>query len=801
MVKVISESVPWLRPSTPGAELFTFTPTERSDPNRLHPQSGPQTAAPKRLVVSKDSKVYSARGTTIRRADLQHLKALEGIAQQNSYIKAVKTFDLPGLNFEIRQLEISEDGAWLAVVGETRVGVVLLPSTQLDQKDLDRVKPKYWELGATIHSNSSSRIVRAVWHPLAVETASLVVLTADGYLRCYDIHPPNPLSFAQPDQTLDLHKLAGRQRTTAGFSPDDVDYEPASCTFSDLLDFWGPFTFYVVMRGGDVYGICPLVPSKWSPPTDHFVEELTVDAKSRLDDINQGIVNEQEKLHLRQRIKWLSDLHSQQKAAAINPQPFDEDRGVVFTRPKNIDSKPLLQGPFLVKPEPVYTGEAFACDIFHAYTEATTLLGICYDTGRIDIMIEPSPLQPRFATRPSQRRRGYGLTDEDELEMTLPALSLHECIQIRTPNREANWPVFVDDKMDAHTLIVANESGVIVCDMSKWLEALKKLDDSEVDDYQILPELERLPGSEVTRVTPKNIRNIVGTTAVSNPYAGYLMLVAAEDAFMAVELEYPGLAPKELIEGMEESHAFATQASQLLPPAPHVKPTPFQISPALSQPSALNRLQQALAQRPQFHQPFQYDTGSLKILQDASVQLEREFTQLKPVIEDIYSRATMQHESFRFQVQQAIELHNQIERLQKMDIRERLRNAIKKQDELQARADKLLKLIVLHGGPGLSDAERSWISEVDKLDHKINGPGGMQAKVDRAKEIKTQIIEQVESEKEDLGEVLKGMKVNPDFKQGSIAVLLDMLTKEGELVDTTKKKIEDIADQLRALEV
>jgi nucleoporin NUP82 len=142
MVKVISESVPWLRPSTPGADLFTFTAAERSDPNRLHPTPPSQkTASPKRLIVSKDSKVYSARGTTIRRADLQHLKALDG-SLQDSYIKAVKTFELPGLGFEIKQLEISEDGAWLAVVGETRVGVVLLPSTQLEQKDLDRVRPK-----------------------------------------------------------------------------------------------------------------------------------------------------------------------------------------------------------------------------------------------------------------------------------------------------------------------------------------------------------------------------------------------------------------------------------------------------------------------------------------------------------------------------------------------------------------------------------------------------------------------------------------------------------------------------------
>lgn len=75
---------------------------------------------------------------------MQHLKALDG--SEKSYFKAVKTLDLPNLGFEIRQLEISEDGAWLAIIGESRVGVCLLPSTQLEQKDLERVRPKYVEL-------------------------------------------------------------------------------------------------------------------------------------------------------------------------------------------------------------------------------------------------------------------------------------------------------------------------------------------------------------------------------------------------------------------------------------------------------------------------------------------------------------------------------------------------------------------------------------------------------------------------------------------------------------------------------
>lgn len=44
-------------------------------------------------------------------------------------------------------------------------------------------------VGGNFHKRDGSRIVRAVWHPLGVEGASLVVLTNDGMIRSAPFAP------------------------------------------------------------------------------------------------------------------------------------------------------------------------------------------------------------------------------------------------------------------------------------------------------------------------------------------------------------------------------------------------------------------------------------------------------------------------------------------------------------------------------------------------------------------------------------------------------------------------------------
>lgn len=45
------------------------------------------------------------------------------------------------------------------------------------------LRARFHAVGKNYHNTDGSRIVRAVWHPLGVDGASLVVLSTDGMVR------------------------------------------------------------------------------------------------------------------------------------------------------------------------------------------------------------------------------------------------------------------------------------------------------------------------------------------------------------------------------------------------------------------------------------------------------------------------------------------------------------------------------------------------------------------------------------------------------------------------------------------
>lgn len=406
---------------------------------------------------------------------------------------------LPEVNFEIQQLEVSEDGAFLAIAGESRVGVCLLPSRESMQTQSGTLRTKYWEIGATYHGDSDGTIVRILWHPYS-EGGSLIVMTSDSYIRLYDLSIQIPLSFLHPEQTIDILKLAGRGRTLSSFTPDAVDYEPAACTFASGQDLWRPFTLYILMRGGDVYALCPLVPSKWFLPHANFMDDIKVELDLKREELGQkDRPSKLEKAILRSEIKWTNEVFEQLRNLDNPSEVSGQTKGPKqewLTRPKSFDSTPALQGPFLMRPEPEFV-DAYGCDIFHLYTSAATLIGLLWSNGRIDICIEPEILGPRFALK-AKYLEGEGCE-----EIELPILNPHESIQLDLGNNEDSWPTFVSDSHQGTSFFVFDWQGVASVDMTDWLGKLKTLSLADVNEHYLAKELEQISGSEISRVTPR----------------------------------------------------------------------------------------------------------------------------------------------------------------------------------------------------------------------------------------------------------------------------------------------------------
>ncbi|CAD6901234.1 unnamed protein product [Tilletia controversa] len=236
-----------------------------------------------------------------------------------------KTLDTPQIDFDIVSISVNSTGKLLVAHGSHRLAVVLLPRSGLGKAASGRVPAKVIVIGQYYHSEHNglgARIAKARWHPLGHGGTSLLVATRDGTLREYDVGG----DAEEPVQVVNLLPLhlqrdlvsrfakawpsSGKSRPKAsrsrGFSPApdlsrasashgadssaSVDTELASfCigwdqhpqTLASLdrhaqtleaavepgslaQDDWSPFTIYSVLRNGDLYALCPFLPSRFT---------------------------------------------------------------------------------------------------------------------------------------------------------------------------------------------------------------------------------------------------------------------------------------------------------------------------------------------------------------------------------------------------------------------------------------------------------------------------------------------------------------------------------------------------------
>lgn len=139
-------------------------------------------------------------------------------------------------------------GTLLALVTPTEVRVVALPTKRGHRGTFDNGDPQIscdsWSIGG--HTRSSG-IVCARWHPYSLR--HVVVLTADGALRLYDVGDP-------ANEELSLSIGADALSLAPGFEGAGV---PVSFDFGGP-DSWDRFCIYVVCTSGSVYCFCPVIP-------------------------------------------------------------------------------------------------------------------------------------------------------------------------------------------------------------------------------------------------------------------------------------------------------------------------------------------------------------------------------------------------------------------------------------------------------------------------------------------------------------------------------------------------------------
>lgn len=190
-----------------------------------------------------------------------------------------------------------------------------------------------------------------------------------------------------------------------------------------------------------------------------------------------------------------------------------------------------------------------------------------------------------------------------------------------------------------------------------------------------------------------------------------------------------------------------------------------------------------------------YNVETLEILRQGREQVRREYEKLMTVAEAICNRAKMQETEYKRQLAKVDELCEKIRKMREGDLKRRLEQGLKRQQELTTKADTLIKKLVMNGianggGVGaemleLSKREKDWFAEVSKVEQRVKGSSrdALDVRKESSSKFLNQIrmhVKEIENDKENETKDSddRGDGVPKELRQKKIEMLNGMLDKE-----------------------
>ncbi|KAI9822996.1 MAG: hypothetical protein M1832_002650 [Thelocarpon impressellum] len=877
MPKVLNYTPAWLSRPSPGFELFSSkTPASNTAGSK-------STQGPRRTIARRGTEVFVAVGNQIRWADLSYLKNAwddraekrrrRGHHKQYASLRdeADEEDDVEGAGFRhlkvsvsepIRQLVASPSGNLLAILTSHTVHVAILPDpSHLTGPDSGPIRVKTHTLGPTTHVLAQSPVVSALWHPLGVSGNCLVTVTAEAVVRLWEVSAENRWSFDNPTLAVDLKKLAdgtsadddfaastmGRNR---GFSVDSVEMEVAAACFGGTNGGqehgWSPMTLWLAMREGDVYALCPFLPSKWQP-TPTLLPSLSVSIVSRFNSLKaDGAASNHDIQTCKQQYAWISELDKQEPAYLAAASEFDPDVEV-YTRPKTQGSLPRLQGPFLLDPMPeegddevlltdIYAvgakldddellyGEDGGSD-FGGYGDDGLSLGvICLLTssGRVHVCLDVDGVEGAWL--PKKR----SIIDAREDDVEGPSLLIFESLDTRRPDEvgeDHDWPVFSPDPHSRYSFFVTQSRVVTSFSLTTWIERLESELQSSGDaglDFR-LDVFSRGAGTLRQRVVERTVdldagdraQELTASVVFRDSDLGYFLLTEAGGRPIAVEFDVPESEslPDEEFAGEREFQQEVKTLAVTKPRETYQPPESFWA------PSPLSTFLDSRAQgrhRRSLTEEIKLSQSTLILMTEAHKVLSQHTHHLGVAAAELFRRCERLQEEFKDQIKRANGFADKVDDVLGDDeddldgtgreggnagIERRLAAALDRQEDLAGRYDALRRKLARRGGRELSDKEKAWVTEIDTIDSSISATTSERGKqpspwsrYKEAKELASSLVSQAEEVTNGAEpEASTGFKVPPEIRKARVSQVMKLLDRESALVEATKDRLERLS--------
>ncbi|KAH3975010.1 hypothetical protein HBI55_173900 [Parastagonospora nodorum] len=828
MPKVLSYTPNWLSRPSPGYQLFA---PRQANGNGVAAKKK-KDFGPRKTIATRGSEVFVAVGHEIRWADLVNLK--EGV--EPAYRTLRISIPLP-----ITRLTMSPQEDYLAVSTSHTVHVVHLPDASLLEDDDDSpIKPKTFQVGPTAHVTEESPVATTLWHPLGYHGRCLVTITKAGVVRLWEVNRADRSTFSEPALSIDLPKLANATNdqedlsaskfgAAKGFSPDSVDLEVASACFGDFPDQegvhgWAPMTLWIAMVTGDVYALCPLLPSKWqlvdSPGAFTLLQTLTSSINVNYANCSDDADASQDELKTSEKqISWLADI--------LYEEPFMEelpngDSIKVFARPSSQSAVPLLQGPFNVAPEVedyelsdmiVYSLKTLSDGSEEEAAEGLPTAVVCLltDTCKVHVCLDLQGIVGRWLPSP-----------EDEIEDAEPPehdLIIAETITL-VPGEQSSFNQSITP--DVHTdfsFFVSHASGVFYVSLEPWIRKLEnELSQPQVEgaDFRIQRLLESANSSVEKYLQRKPAgspaeQEVTSAVVIEDGNIGYLLLTTIDNEPQAAFLDAPeyGLpTEEEIAEYMHISGPQKEVREAWQPPKELYEP--IDLLGSINIPSR---------HRAAMKEEVKLSPANLELLMDVHRVLSVKTSKLQYAVSDLFNRATRLQEEFRDQVWRSAQVTSKIDAVTGNDelgsddgslagrakIDDRLERVRARQDKINARYEGLRNKMHRLGSTELSEKEANFVEELSAMDGALDKSGatltgdvdGAQdptwQRVDRIKDLHKKLAKDVEQATKDVVKDAQGrsdgMKVPSHSRKQETEQISDYLGRLTVLVEAAAQRL------------
>lgn len=742
------------------------------------------------------------------------------------------------------------------------VRIIAVPDLSfLSSPTNDIIKPKSWTLGPTTHVVDRSSVATALWHPLGVNGSALVTITTDAVVRVWELSPADRWSFDKSALTIDLRKLAdgtsldqnfapSNETSSKGFSADSFEMDVASAAFAGRgAGGWSPMTLWVAMTQGDVYALCPLLPSRWAPPPT-LIPSLSVAIVGNLAAIEDDPqVTPQAKLLAQQQLDWMSDLDNQDPVEVNGPlgePPLD-----VYTRPTRPGTVPRLQGPFGLElgvesevdmdleltdifvigqkldTDELMMGEDEELEVDDTDQEGLSLNVVCLlsSSGQLRICLDLNGVQAKWLP-PKNKSKAAALLAAEEEEASLLTFQTLDTLR-NLEITEDGWPMISPDVTSRYAFYVTHPSGITYVSLSPWvfrLESELRGDSSQGSDFRIDLFVKGQSSTRERLYTSPNQGDtnlpLAAAVAFRDPDLGYFLLSANPYDPIAVVFE----APDEEFEPMHSISPKLHQENDTKPldfyePRPTFQP-PHIFGESLRLPNLLDKLRTS-RHKALVNQEVRLSPVTLAIFTDAHQTLSEETYRLGTGAAELFRRLEGLQVELRQQIAKANEVKNRVEAITGEDqahdsvaessraaIDRRLEAAKTRGEALSQRLERMRKTVSKATSRELSDKERAWVNEVKALDASISGSDAplsdgpsrlkhLGRRYDEVQALKDELLSQAEklATSSGNGEETQAvsspdLRIPSEIRKAKLKQVQGLLERETALVDAVKTRLE-----------